>query len=368
MNDSNEPQNTTEKEAKGGCVSMGIIFVGLGMLAVGLLGVLNTAFGWDLVLEVYEVDVQVPKYWDATIAVLVIGGIIALIGWVIGTAPFIRIFRKNKWLVILGAIGILVGVFFLLNEYDKKIKRDNALAFAQMDSLRAANPEQYEAEDAEEVPEFNPYADNEITFLLSNPTVDTMEVYLDGEKAFEVAPFELEKNELSAGKHQLVAKVKGKEVELVELDFPVRTVETKDEITVINVDSFFNIGVLNFQDFYGSDNNKRKGAKTLNYRKEALTWHQHIFTFNVERASVVLPRHISLSFSYGTALKIVLVPDELEGDDDQAFDYLIWKFIDEEKKGILQDDLDFFMLSEAERKEAIRNRLADDFKRFEQEN
>ena len=126
--------------------------------------------------------------------------------------------------------------------------------------------------------------------------------------------------------------------------------------------------MLNFQDFYGPDNNKRKGAKTLNYRKEVLSWHQHIFTIKVEDASVVLLRHISLPFSYGNALKIVLVPDELEGDDDKAFDYLIWKFIDEEKKGIMQDDLSFFMLSEEERKEAVQNRLSDDFKRFEKEN
>ena len=160
--------------------------------------------------------------------------------------------------------------------------------------------------------------------------------------------------------------MKGEDRESVELNFPVRTAETKDEITVINVDSFFNIGVLNFQDYYGSDHNKRKGAKTINYRNEGLYWHPHIFTLNVQGASVVLPRHISLSFSYGTALKFVLLPDELIGEDSLAFDYMIWKFIDEETKGIMQDDLDFFLLSGEKRKKAIRNRLADDWERFQE--
>ena len=365
MQDPDSLSNPPNQEAKGGCISIGTLMVGLGMLGVGLLGVLNTVFGWNLVLEVYETEVELPRYWDATIGVLVVGGIIAGIGWLIGTAWFIRIFRKNKWLIILGAIGILVGVFLLLNEYDKSIKRANAEAFAEMDSLRAANPEAFETEDQ---PAYNPYADREITFLLSNPTLDTLEAFLDGEKVFEVAPHELQRGKVSAGKHQLIARVQGKEVESVTLDFPVRTSGTKDEITVINVDSFFNMGVLNFSDYYDSNGNKRKGAKTINYRREGMFWHQHIFTFNVAGASIVLPRNISLSSYYGTPLKIVLVPDELEEDPDKAFDYLIWKFIDEEKKGFMQDDFEFFMLKDAERKAAIQNRLAEDLKRFEQEN
>ena len=316
-------------------------------------------------LEVYESEVEVPRHWDATIGVLVVGAIIAGIGWVIGTPAFVRIFRKNKWLIILGAVALLVGVFFALNEYDKSIKRRNAEEFAKMDSLRAAHPELYEEEGEAEEPAYNPYADREATVLVSNPTTDTMEVFLDEEKALDIAPFELEKVEIKPGKHQFVAKVKGEERESVDLNFPVRTAETKDEITVINVDSFFNIGVLNFQDYYGSDHNKRKGAKTINYRNEGLFWHPHIFTLNVQGASVVLPRHISLSFSYGTALKFVLLPDELIGEDSLAFDYMIWKFIDEETKGIMQDDLDFYMLSPKERKVAIQNRLADDWKRFQ---
>ena len=95
---------------------------------------------------------------------------------------------------------------------------------------------------------------------------------------------------------------------------------------------------------------------------------KHIFTIDFESPSLTLPRHPSIDISSGTALKIVLVPDELESDESKAFDYLIWKFIDEETKGFMQDDLDFFMLKGKKRDAAIRNRLKDDLKRFEKEN
>ena len=198
MSDPTQPSTPPEQKEKGGCVSLVTILVGLGMLGVGLLGVLNTLFDWDLVLEVYESEVEVPRHWDATIGVLVVGAIIAGIGWVIGTPTFVRIFRKNKWLIILGAVALLVGVFFALNEYDKSIKRRNAEEFAKMDSLRAAHPELYEEEGEVEEPEYNPYADREATVLISNPTTDTMEVFWDGEKALDIAPFELGKDEISA--------------------------------------------------------------------------------------------------------------------------------------------------------------------------
>lgn len=366
----NSTQNPNDKSSAGGCVPMIVSMVGFGMLLVGVLAVLNTAFGWELVLEVYGSDMEVPKYWDSTIGVLVVGAIIAGIGWIMGRPSVIRFYRKNKLLVILGSIGLIVGVFFLLNEYDKSIRRANEREFARMDSLRAANPEAYQSEESEEPeePAYNPYADREITFIVTNPTVETMQVLVDGKKAFEVKPYEIGKDKMSSGQHRLTAIVEGDTVEAVELDLPERTKETKDEVTVINVDSFFNIGALNFQDYYDSDNKKRKEAKTINYRLESLNWHEHIFTIDVNNPSLLFPRRASLDISYGTALKIVFVPDELEGDRDKAFDYVIWKFIDEEKKGFVQDGLDFFKLSDEEKKEAIRNRLVDDMKRFEAEN
>ena len=361
--------NKKNDSDSGGCVPMITTLVGLGMLLVGIIAIFNTAFGWELVIEVYGADMEIPKYWDSTIAVLVVGAIIAGIGWLMGRPAVIRFYRKNKILVILGSIGLIAGVFFLLNEYDKSIRRSNEREFAKMDSLRAANPELYAEEDEEDdEPAYNPYADRKITILVTNPTVDTMKVFVDGKEEIEIKPMEAGKGKVKNGKHELVAKVKGKEVQTVELDLPERTKETKDEITVINVDSFFNIGILNFQDYYDADNNKRKGAKTINYRLESMTWHEHIFTLDVKSPSLYMPRRISLDFSSGTALKVVFVPKELEEDNDKAFDYVIWKFIDEEKKGYSQDGLDFYMLSDKEKKEAIRNRLSDDMKRFEKEN
>lgn len=367
----NPAPGNNEKPTSGGCVPMITTMVGFGMMIVGVLAVLNTAFGWNLVLEVSGAEVEVPKYWDSTIAVLVVGGLIALIGWVMGRPSVTRFYRKNKLLVILGSIGLVVGIFFMLNEYDKSIKRANAEKFAKMDSLGGPNGGAYgadESDDPDAEPAYNPYADREITFLISNPTVDTMKVLVDGEEFLQVEPYEMEKGELSAGTHQLVATVNGKTVETVELDFPERTKATVDEITVINVDSFFNIAVLDFQDYYDSNNKKRKGAETINYRLPAMKWHEHIFTLNAEKATLVLPRHISLDFSRGNALKFVLVPEEFENDDDKAFDYAIWKFIDEEKKGYMQDGMDFFMLSGKKRQDVIRNRLSEDAKRFEKEN
>lgn len=357
--------NANNDSDSGGCVPMITLLVGLGMVGVGLLAVLNTAFGWELVLEVYGAAVEIPKYWDATIGVLFVGGIIAAVGYLIGTPRFLRFYRKNKLLVILGSVGILVGTFLLLNEYDKSIKRRNAIEFAKMDSIRAANPEAFADEDADDEPPYNPYADRKVTFLVTNPTVDTMQVYVDEEQAFEVKPYEIGKGEMAAGAHEVVAKVNGKAVQTVALDLPERTRETQHEVTVINVDSFFNIAVLNFADYFDADNRKRKGAKTINYRLESLHWHEHIFTIDEGNISLVLPRHASFDFSYGKAMKLVFLPDGMEGDKDKAFDFAIWKFIDEEKKGIVQDGLDFYMLSPAERKKAIRGRLADDEKRFE---
>ena len=359
------PNNKKDTES-GGCVPMITTFVGLGMLLVGVVAIFNTAFDWDLVIEVYGADLEVPKYWDSTIAVLVVGAIIAGIGWLMGRPAVIRFYRKNKLLVILGSIGILVGTFFLLNEYDKSIRRANEREFAKLDSLREANPEAYEDEDEE--PAYNPYADRKITYLVTNPTLDTMRVYMDGKEELTIKPYEAGEGEVEKGQHQLVAKVKGEAIETVDLDLAERTEENLHEITVVNIDSFFNIGFLNFQDYYDSNNKKRKGAKTINYRLESMNWHEHIFTIDVRKASIILPRRISLDMSYGNALKIVYVPDELESDSDKAFDYVIWKFIDEEKKGYTQDGLDFFMLSDKEKKEAIQNRLVDDLKRFEKEN
>ncbi len=359
------PQNQKDNSDSGGCVPMITTLIGLGMILVGLLAVFNTAFGWELVLEVYGSPLEIPKYWDSTIAVLVVGGIIAGIGWVMGRPRVIRFYRKNKLLTILGSVALLVGVFLLLNEYDKSLRRSSAAKRAQLDSLNTA---QLEAEEYEEEPAYNPYADREITYLVTNPTVDTLTVYVDGAEAFTIKPYEIGKGKIKSGVHQLEAKVGDKTLETVDLDLPERTEETRHEITVLNIDSFFNNGVLNFQDYFDSSNRKKKGAKTINYLLQSLNWHEHIFTIDVESPSLTLPRHPSIDISSGTALKLVLVPDELESDESKAFDYLIWKFIDEETKGFMQDDLDFFMLKGKKRDAAIRNRLKDDLKRFEKEN
>lgn len=353
----NPPQ--PQKQSSGGCLPTIILFVGLGMLAVGLLAVLNTAFGWELVLEVYGSGTPVPDNWESTIAVLVIGVVLALVGWLTGTERFLNFYRKNKLVVILVSIAIPVGIFFALNEYDKTLKRRNAKYIAQRDSMEAANPQNdYE----EEV--YNPYEGREIKFVITNPKLDTMQVYLDGEQVAEVKPYEFKEGKLGPGTHRLAAVVKGDTVESVDLDIAERTKETLGEIVFVNVDSFFNIGVLNFQDYYDADNRKRKGAKTINYRMESLHWGEHIFSINVPRATLVLPRQISLDFSAGNALKLVVLPDEWKDNKDRAFDYVIWKFIDEEKKGYMQDGVDFFMLSADKKKKAIKNRLSDDVKRF----
>lgn len=357
-------QNTPPKQSSGGCIPMVTLLVGLGMLAVGLLAVLNTTFGWDLVLEVYGAETPVPNNWESTIAVLVIGGIFSLIGWGMGTERFLRFYRKNKLLVILGSIGIVVGVFFALNEYDKSIKRKNAKYFAEMDSIEAANPST--GEEVEQ-PEYNPYKDREIKFVITNPKLDTMQVFVNGEQVTEVKPYEFEDGKLKPGFHHLAAVVNGDTVETVDLDLPPRTKETKNEIVFVNIDSFFNIGILNFQDFYDSKNQKRKGAKTINYRLESLHWGEHVFSINIDGAMLVLPRHISLDFSLGNALKLVVLPDEWKEDKDKAFDYVIWKFVDEEKKGFMQDGMDFFMLSDSKKRKAIENRLKEDVKRFRKE-
>jgi len=148
-----ESPNQKDDQPSGGCVPMIVTLVGFGMLIVGVLAILNTAFGWELVLEVYGSNMEVPKYWDSTIGVLAVGAILAGIGWVMGRPKVIRFYQKNRLLVILGSIGLLVGTFFLLNEYDKSIRRSNAAEFARMDSLDAL-----EGEDGgeEEEPAYNP--------------------------------------------------------------------------------------------------------------------------------------------------------------------------------------------------------------------
>jgi hypothetical protein len=192
-----------------------------------------------------------------------------------------------------------------------------------------------------------------------------MQVYINGKQTLEIEPYEFEDGELDAGQYRLAAAVKGDTIEAMDLELPERQENNLYEIFVVNVDSFFNIGFLNFQDYYDSKNQKRKGAKTINYRLESLHWHEHFFSINpAKRPTVVLPRHISFDFSSGNALKIVILPDEYENDKDNAFDYAIWKFIDEEKKGYMQDGMDFYMLSPEKRKQAIKNRLSDDLKRF----
>ena len=209
----NISQNPNGGSDSGGCVPMVVTLIGLGMLIVGVLAIFNTAFGWELVLEVYGAAVEIPKYWDATIGVLAVGAIIAGIGWVMGRPAVIRFYRKNKLLTILGSVGLLVGVFFLLNEYDKSIRRANVEEFARMDSIREANPEAFaEGEDM-----VTPYADREIEFLVTNPTVDTMRVFLDGKEVFEIKPYEIGKGKTAHGQHQLEAKVKGKELPLLDL-------------------------------------------------------------------------------------------------------------------------------------------------------
>lgn len=356
-----------DKSEKGGCFPTIFLFIGFGLLLMGVLSVLNTAFGWELVLEIYGSDLEVPKYWDATIALVVIGGIWTLIGYGINSAGFLRFYRKNKILTILGSIGILVGIFFALDAYDKKIKADNRASLLASDTIESEDEPEEEPK-----PAYNPYADREVKLIVSNPTLDTLEVFADGKSLMQVFPYAFDSEDLKPGTYQLASIAAGDTLDNRELVIEEGTVDDKDLMLILNIDSAFNFGILGFQDYYDPETHQKlKEAKSINYKMYKLHWHENLIRVNIEGGSMTLPRRASIDVSYGNALKLVMVPDELEGErseDDRSkvFDFLIWKFIDEEKKGYMQDGFDFLMLSDKEKKKVILNRLNDDLKRFEE--
>lgn len=359
-------QQTAPKSSKqgGGCFPSIFLFIGFGLLLVSALSILNTAFGWELSLSVYGADTELPKYWDATIGLSVVAVVWTAVGFFINSRGFLRFWGKNalnKVIVIGLTVGLLVGIFLILDDYDRRIKERNRELFAAMDSTET------ETEPEEDPEPYNPYADREVTIVVTNPSLDTLKAYANGEELLVASPREFGKGELAPGTHPIVA-IAGEDT-LLNYDLEVREGKKSDKnlIMVLNPDGFFNVAVLNFQDYYDDDNRKRKQAKTINYRLETYSEHESQFEVNVDGGSVLLPRRASIDISYGTALKFIAVPNQIGDNRDRAFDYAIWSFIDDEKKGLMQDGLDFFMLSDKKKREVVKNRLDEDFKRFEEE-
>jgi|GEM_PF-4147909 len=357
------PQNNAGSKPEPGLFAIILLFIGYGLLLVSLLSILNTAFGWELALDVYGSSTQLPKYWDGTIALTVVAVIWTLIAYGINSAPFIRFYRKNKILTILGCIGILVGVFFALDAYDRSIREANAAAFAEMDEEDDTKTETESTPDPEP---FNPYEDREVDIIIGNPKLDTMKVYSNGDLFMTINPYEFEDEDLTPGQYEFAFLVAEDTVETRTVNVPAGSDADRSLAYILNPDSAFNLAVLDIQDYYDPDShNKRTKAKTLNYKLRSLHWHETISVINIAGGSFTLPRSPSLSMSYGTALKLVVLPDQYRDDKDKAFDYAIWKFIEEDKKGYMQDDMGFIMLSPEKKKEAIRNRMQNDVKEFE---
>ena len=360
----NQPTAKGASNEGGGCFPTIFLFIGYGLILVSILSVLNTAFGWELELSVYGTDTALPKYWDATIALCVTAVIWTAIGWFINSRRFLNFWRKNalnKIIVIGTTVAVLVGTFLILDDYDRRIREENQRRWAEMDSTDT------DETPVEEPEPYNPYADREVTIVLTNPTVDTLKAFANGEALLSASPREFGKGDLAPGTHSFLA-IAGEDT-LINRDLEIRPGEKADKnlILVINPDGHYNVAVLNFQDYYDDNNQKRTEAETINYRLESYVIGEEEFEVNVDGGSVLLPRRASIGISYGTALKFVAVPQQIGEDRDRAFDYAIWSFVDDEKRGIMQDDLDFYMLSPEKQKEVVRNRLDEDFKRFEEE-
>lgn len=353
------PTNNPDDNPKPGLFALILLMIGFGLLAVAALSILNTAFDWRLSLE----GADLPRNWEGTIALIIMAVIWTLIAWGINSTPFIRLYRKNKLLTILGCLGILVGTFFALDAYDKSIREANAESLA---ASQSKNREDTEVEPAPEPERYNPYKDREVDLIVGNPTLDTLKVISNGKFLMEVNPYEFEDENLKPGDYALTLLVGKDTLEKRNLTIPAGSSDDRNLAYVLNPDSSFNIAVLDIQDYYDPEShNKRKGAKTLNYKLWSLNWHEALIKINIEGASFTLPRSPSFSMSYGTALKLVVLPDEYRDNKDKAFDFAIWKFIEEDKKGYIQDDMNFLMLPPKEKRKAIKNRLKNDVKKFE---
>ena len=354
-------QAPKDPQKQGGCFPTVFLMIGFGLLLVAIVSVLSATFGWELALSTYGSSTEIPHDWDAAIALLVTSLIWIGIGWLIGTDRFLGFWRKsalNKVIVLGTVVAVLVGAFLILDDYDRRLREA-----AQSDTFGQDLPPDEGTPDEKPEPP-NPYADREVDLVVTNPSLDTLKAYLEGELLLSAAPREFGKADLAPGTHR-IALLTGKDsLGKYTLEVPKGKRADKNLIMVLNPGGHYNVAVLNFQDYYDGEHMKRKEAKTINYLLEAYEVGQEQFSVNVDGGSPLLPRRASLDIGYGTALKFVAVPQQIGEDRSLAFDYAIWSFVDDEKRGIMQNDLNFYMLSDAEKRKVVKNRLDEDYKRF----
>jgi hypothetical protein len=129
--------SSTNPNATGDRTGFGTIVILFGALLVffALLGVLNTATGWELTFK----NVPLPKTWDATISLFAVAGFFWVVWSIINfVKPLRRYTRNHPWvaalLIVLFLVGLIVGITIWDNG-NIKAREEARQAEAVADSL-----------------------------------------------------------------------------------------------------------------------------------------------------------------------------------------------------------------------------------------
>lgn len=199
--------NTQPPKQGSSLIGLMLGLMGLLLLLVSILGIVNTAFGWNLKLEVYGSGTELPKHWDAAIGLLAVAliwvGIYAMFTWV---RPLRDFSRRRPWVTALIIIGGLVGVIVGITIWDNaNIKERNAKWDAEQreDSIKTAEEEK------------TFFGSEPVPYRLAvwNPTAKPVELWIDTVPKGAIAPYRMVELRLPWEKVRVSVTQDGKELD-----------------------------------------------------------------------------------------------------------------------------------------------------------